>query len=220
MSFTDDDLRHTSFDSRTFTHTDLSNRTLRSVEFDGCTFDACVLSHTRFDACSFADCTFTDCDLTLASVVGTSFDATVFRSCRLMGVDWSGTGLHFDVELVGCNLDYTSFQGKTLRGQVFDGCTVVEANFTRTGPTTYSGTRDDVLGETTVRISGNTAHFTYRVDLDPDGKPNIVRFFDTLVLKNDGTLRNTALVTKFALPVARVKINFARSLAKAKAIRP
>ena len=92
--------------------------------------------------------------------------------------------------------------------------------FTRTGPTTYSGTRDDVLGETTVRISGNTAHFTYRVDLDPDGKPNIVRFFDTLVLKNDGTLRNTALVTKFALPVARVKVNFARSLAKAKAIRP
>lgn len=92
--------------------------------------------------------------------------------------------------------------------------------FTRTGPTTYSGTRDDVLGETTVRISDNTAHFTYRVDLNAGGKPNIVRFFDTLVLKKDGTLRNTALVTKFALPVARVKVNFARSLAKAKAIRP
>ena len=92
--------------------------------------------------------------------------------------------------------------------------------FTRTGPKTYSGTREDVLGETTVRISGNTARFTYRVNLDPDGKPNIVRFFDKLVLKKDGTLRNTALVTKFALPVARVRVNFARSLAEAKAIRP
>ncbi len=47
--------------------------------------------------------------------------------------------------------------------------------FTRTGPNTYSGTREDVLGETTVRLSGNTARFTHhRVDLNPGGKPNIV----------------------------------------------
>lgn len=92
--------------------------------------------------------------------------------------------------------------------------------FTRTGPNTYSGTREDVLGETTVRLSGNTARFTYRVDLNPGGKPNIVRFHDKLVLKDDGTLRNTALVTKFLLPVARVKVNFAPTLADAQAIKP
>ena len=92
--------------------------------------------------------------------------------------------------------------------------------FTRTGPNTYSGTREDVLGETTVRLSGNTARFTYRVDLNPGGKPNIVRFHDKLVLKEDGTLRNTALVTKFLLPVARVKVNFASTLEGAKAIKP
>lgn len=92
--------------------------------------------------------------------------------------------------------------------------------FTRTGPNTYSGTREDVLGETTVRLSGNTARFTYRVDLNPGGKPNIVRFHDKLVLREDGTLRNTALVTKFGLPVARVRVNFATTLAGAKAIKP
>ncbi|MEM5492635.1 DUF3833 family protein [Hoeflea sp. AS16] len=92
--------------------------------------------------------------------------------------------------------------------------------FTRTGPATYSGTREDVVGETTVRLSGNTARFTYRVDLNPGGKPNIVRFHDKLVLKDDGTLRNTALVTKFALPIARVRVNFAATLAGAKAIKP
>ncbi|MCY0092608.1 DUF3833 family protein [Hoeflea ulvae] len=92
--------------------------------------------------------------------------------------------------------------------------------FTRTGPRTYSGTREGVVGETTVRISGNTARFTYRVDLDPGGKANIVRFHDKLVLEDDGTLRNTALVTKFALPIARVKVNFAPTLAGAEAIRP
>lgn len=92
--------------------------------------------------------------------------------------------------------------------------------FTRTGPRTYSGTREDVIGTTTVRVSGNVARFSYRVDLNPKGKPNIVRFFDKLVLKDDGTLRNTALVTKFGLPVARVKVNFARSREAARAIRP
>jgi hypothetical protein len=54
------------------------------------------------------------------------------------------------------------------------------------GPGTYSGTREDVIGETTVRVSGNVARFTYRVDLNPGGKPNIVRFYDKLTLKNDG----------------------------------
>jgi hypothetical protein len=92
--------------------------------------------------------------------------------------------------------------------------------FTRTGPNTYSGTREDVLGETTVRLSGNTARFTYRVDLNPGGKPNIVRFYDKLELRDDGTLRNTALVTKFGLPVARVRDNFAPTLAGAQAIKP
>ena len=92
--------------------------------------------------------------------------------------------------------------------------------FTRLGPNTYSGTREDVLGETTVRLSGNTARFTYRVDLNPGGKPNIVRFHDKLVLRDDGTLRNTALVTKFGLPIARVRVNFAPTLEGAKAIKP
>ncbi len=92
--------------------------------------------------------------------------------------------------------------------------------FTRTGPNTYSGTREDVLGETTVRLSGNTARFTYRVDLNPGGKPNIVRFHDKLELRDDGTLRNTALVTKFGLPIARVRVNFATTLEGARAIKP
>ena len=58
------------------------------------------------------------------------------------------------------------------------------------------------------------------MDLNPGGDPNIVRFHDKLVLKDDGTLRNTALVTKFALPIARVRVNFAPTLEGAKAIKP
>jgi hypothetical protein len=84
--------------------------------------------------------------------------------------------------------------------------------FTVTGPRTYSGTREDVIGETTVYLSGDEADFTYRVDLAPgaDSGPNVVRFFDKLRLRPDGTIRNTALVTKYGLPVARVAVDFAR----------
>ena len=92
--------------------------------------------------------------------------------------------------------------------------------FRKTSPTTYIGTREDVIGETLVTISGNRADFTYDVNLNPKGEPNIVRFSDTLLLEADGTLRNTATVWKWFLPVARVHVNFARTDAQARAIRP
>ena len=83
--------------------------------------------------------------------------------------------------------------------------------FTRTGPDTYSGTREDVIGTTTVRLDGNRAHFSYRVDLDPGPGRNVVRFFDTLELSDDGrSIRNTANVFKGPLPVARVRVDFTR----------
>jgi hypothetical protein len=83
--------------------------------------------------------------------------------------------------------------------------------FTKIGDATYSGTRDDVIGATTVRVHGNTAKFTYLVDLDEGPSENIVRFYDTIKFSQDGkTALNTAIVTKYGLPVAKVRVNFAR----------
>lgn len=92
--------------------------------------------------------------------------------------------------------------------------------FRKTSPTTYIGTREDVIGETLVTLSGNEARFSYDVNITPKAEPSIVRFHDTLALQDDGTMFNTAWVTKFGFPVARVKVNFARSEAVARAIRP
>jgi hypothetical protein len=83
--------------------------------------------------------------------------------------------------------------------------------FTKKGPGLYTGTREDVIGTTTVRITGNTAKFTYLVDIDTGTGQNIVRFYDTMTLSADGrTIKNRAVVTKYGLPVARVKVDFAR----------
>lgn len=74
----------------------------------------------------------------------------------------------------------------------------------------YRGTREDVIGETLVTISGGTARFSYLVDLDARNRSNRVRFHDTMSLQDDGTLLNKALVTKFGLPVALTRVEFSR----------
>jgi Protein of unknown function (DUF3833) len=80
--------------------------------------------------------------------------------------------------------------------------------FTKTGENTYVGTREDVIGTTTLTVNGTRAHFSYNVYLDPKNQANKVRFNDTLVLQKDGSVLNTAIVYKFGLPVAKVTVDF------------
>ena len=82
---------------------------------------------------------------------------------------------------------------------------------TKTAEGRYTGTREDVVGTATVKVSGQTARFSYYVDIDEGPGQNIVRFYDTLKFAADNkTMKNTALVTKYGLPVARVKVDFRR----------
>jgi hypothetical protein len=92
--------------------------------------------------------------------------------------------------------------------------------FRKVGPGRYIGTREDVIGKTEVRVEGLVATFSYDVNLSPKGEPNIVRFNDTLRLTEQGTVLNTAWVSKWYLPVARVRVNFARTEREALAIKP
>lgn len=82
--------------------------------------------------------------------------------------------------------------------------------FRKTAPGRYVGTREDVIGATDVAIAGDTARFAYDVNLDPKGTPNVVRFNDTMTLRPDGTVLNTARVTKWGLPVASTRVEFRR----------
>jgi Protein of unknown function (DUF3833) len=82
--------------------------------------------------------------------------------------------------------------------------------FRKTGNGTYVGKRDDVVGTATIRIVGQTARYSYVVYLDPVARRNKVRFFDTMTLRPDGTVINTAWITKFGFPVARTRVEFRR----------
>lgn len=82
--------------------------------------------------------------------------------------------------------------------------------FRKTGPGLYRGTREDVIGETEVRIVGDTARFSYDVYLDGEAQKNRVHFSDTMRLRPDGTVLNTAWVSKYGFPVARTRVTFSR----------
>lgn len=83
--------------------------------------------------------------------------------------------------------------------------------FTKVGWNTYRGTRDDVVGDTLVTVNGNKATFNYLVDIEEGPGENIVRFYDTMILSDDGkTVLNTAKVFKYGLPVAKVRVDFTR----------
>ena len=121
----------------------------------------------------------------------------------------NGVKRKFTVDLTG------KWDGRTLTLRedfVFDDGTrdTKTWRFVKTGPASYSGTREDVIGETKVTLQGNTARFSYLVYLDSAKQANKVRFYDKMVLRSDGTVINTALVTKFGLPVAKTVVEFER----------
>ena len=121
----------------------------------------------------------------------------------------NGVKRKFTVDLTG------KWDGRTLTLRedfVFDDGTrdTKTWRFVKTGPASYSGTREDVIGETKVTLQGNTARFSYLVYLDSAKQANKVRFYDKMVLRSDGTVINTALVTKFGLPVAKTVVEFQR----------
>jgi len=177
--------------------------------------------------------------LSLTPIAATAFTATLFASA----VPSQAADLKLEEFFKGTTHAYGSFKaingkkrefrvllngkwnGKTLvlREDFFytDGERDVKTwRFTKTSSNTYSGTREDVKGSTTVRIKGNIAKFSYTVDIDNGPKTNFVKFKDTLTLEKDGTLRNTARVSKCGIPVAKVAVNFARSKKTALAIKP
>jgi hypothetical protein len=119
----------------------------------------------------------------------------------------NGTKRSFDVAL------RTTWDGRTLtlvEDFVFDDGEKDRKTwrFTKTGENTYVGTREDVIGETTLTVKGKRATFAYNVYLDSKNQANKVRFHDTLVLQDDGSVLNTAIVWKWGLPVAKVVVDF------------
>ena len=81
---------------------------------------------------------------------------------------------------------------------------------TKTGPSTYVGRADDVIGEALGRVDGSTLTWTYDVDLDLGNRTQRVTFDDVLFLRDERTLLNQADVKVGPIAIGMVTINFTK----------
>lgn len=81
---------------------------------------------------------------------------------------------------------------------------------TQTGPETWRGTAEGVVGEATGEERGNAFNWTYTIDLPtPDG-PLRVSFDDWLWQMDDQVMINRAYVTKYGVEIGQLSIFFRR----------
>lgn len=77
---------------------------------------------------------------------------------------------------------------------------------TKTGEGKYSGTREDVIGEAAVFQDGAAVRLDYEVTLTTGLGGIDVRFRDIMFLNEDGSISNTATVSKLGLRIGRVAL--------------
>ncbi|MEL6125611.1 MAG: DUF3833 domain-containing protein [Pseudomonadota bacterium] len=82
---------------------------------------------------------------------------------------------------------------------------------TKTGPLTWEGTADGVIGPATGEIAGNAFNWTYTIDLPiGDGETMVVSFDDWMWLQDEDTLFNLAYMSRYGIEIGRVMIFFRR----------
>ncbi len=86
---------------------------------------------------------------------------------------------------------------------------------TKTGPTTYVGTREDVVGQAQGRLDGPFFRLTYAADVKAKGSVYTLTFDDVLGLQPDGSVLNRATVSKWGLKIGEVTLKISPRPAKA-----
>lgn len=121
---------------------------------------------------------------------------------------WTGEERSFEVTIEG------RWDGRTLTlvevfvyadGEIDRKTWVLAKN----GDGTYTGTREDVVGEALAFRDGLTMRLEYEVLLGTGDDATEVRFKDVLGLNPDGTLTNLAVVSKWGFQVGRVELHLA-----------
>lgn len=79
---------------------------------------------------------------------------------------------------------------------------------TRTGPDTYEGTAEGVVGIAKGKIAGNAFHWTYTFDLKMKDRTLRVNFDDWMFLQPNGVVMNRATVTKWGFELGTAVISF------------
>lgn len=83
--------------------------------------------------------------------------------------------------------------------------------FTRTGPGTWTGRREDTVGLASVVEDGRTIRLTYTADFRSGDTVTRLGFSDVIYRGADGTVVNDGIVTRLGLPVGKVRFVIRRA---------
>jgi hypothetical protein len=81
---------------------------------------------------------------------------------------------------------------------------------TKTGPHTYEGRADDVVGVASGEAYGNALNWSYAMDLKVGDGTMRVRFNDWMFLQPSGVLLNRARVSKLGFKIGEVTLAFVK----------
>nr|WP_281392817.1 DUF3833 domain-containing protein [Roseospira goensis] len=79
---------------------------------------------------------------------------------------------------------------------------------TKTGPDTYEGRADDILGVANGRIAGNALNWTYDMNLEVGNSTWKVHFNDWMWLQPGGVMINRATVSRWGFEIGTVTLFF------------
>ena len=80
----------------------------------------------------------------------------------------------------------------------------------------WIGTADDVVGEATGDVVGNTLHWDYVLNLPVEDKTYKVNFDDWMYLINDDVMLNRSVMTKFGVELGSVTLSMHRKNSSSK----
>lgn len=105
---------------------------LLDISFYKCVFRESSFQGQRFSECVFDDCEFHCCNLSLVELAGTVLTGVVFRDCKLLGLNWSGTGGFLSASYEGCLMENNVFADMNLSRFRFMSCALSNSTFSNT----------------------------------------------------------------------------------------
>lgn len=119
------------YDRLAFENVDCAT-SITGLQFYKCVFINCSFQGVRFSDCSFDECHFLRCNLSLVEMNGAQFSGVAFEDCKMLGINWSGTGGFLSASYSGCIMDHNVFADMNLSKYVFTSCSFVSATFSNT----------------------------------------------------------------------------------------
>lgn len=163
-------------EDKQFKTVDYSEKNLSEYEFTDCEFDGCNFTKTNLTSAAFMNCKFSNCNLALTNLKDAGLKDVQFSDCKLVGVDFSVCNdFLFAVSFEKCQLDYSTFYGKSMRRTKFIACSMKEVDFTEVQLSESAFTRSDLNGAVFSGSVLEKADFRFAKNYIIDPEQNKVR---------------------------------------------